>query len=175
MSLLKHSALALALGTAAGCGPDAAEAAPPAAEIQEVTSTLTAAASIDKLRALQVFEVGELILKNPSELYACYSLPCPGTDAARQAHRVATLATKAVAAAAKAAPAGACADGQIDANLTALRALKILKVGDLIREKPANNPRCYNLPCTEDIEKAKAVTCERASKLANIASDSKGL
>ena len=75
----------------------------------------------------------------------------------------------------KAAPEGACEESQIGANLQALRALQIVQTGDLLRETPGNNPNCYNLPCPEDVAKARETTCKRAGELANIVQDAEGL
>jgi hypothetical protein len=88
--------------------------------------------------------------------------------------RLENLAVAASAAATK-TPADACDEAAIDDNLAALQALRIVDVKGLLEAQPENNPQCYNLPCPSDVEAAKATTCERAGRLANIVKASTGL
>ena len=58
---------------------------------------------------------------------------------------------------------------RVDANLNALRALELVEIGKLIRDEPANNPYCYNLPCPEDVEAAAVENEARAAQVENVA------
>jgi hypothetical protein len=184
------NALLLGLGALVGCAgtdhpssektdepvaPSVAEhpTADPAAALAHVDENLA------RLKALSVFEVGELVVAMPEEAWACYG-PCPGSekaiaqakeDAAVRLDKLASVAEKA----ASATPADACEKDAIDQNLAALAALAIVGVAGLVEEQPHNNPQCYNLPCQSDIDAAAKVTCERAGKLANIVGAAKGL
>jgi hypothetical protein len=190
MSLNFTKTLALgALGALAGCGGsvEGSQAPvgekPPVVEEPAEQGASEAVANIDKnlerLRSLEVIGVGELIVKLPQEATNCYG-PCPGYEdviaAAKEdaAGRLQSLATIAETAAKSPAP-DACAAATIDANVAALRGLEVVEVEGLLKAEPKNNPNCYNLPCQEDIDAAQAITCERAGKLASIASASKGL
>jgi hypothetical protein len=136
--------------------------------------------NLARLHALDVFEVGALVVHYPEGSMNCYG-PCPGFEAAIEqaktdaAGRLQKLADTAEAAAAQPHAGSACEKAAIDANIAALKALEIVGVGALIEEQPKNNPSCYNLPCQEDIEAAKAVTCARADKLAAIVEKTKDL
>lgn len=136
-------------------------------------------ANLARLRALDVFEVGQLVVDLPAEASNCYG-PCPGSEPiiaaakVKAATRLAALTEVAVTAAA-AAPASACAMPAVDDNLAALQALRIVGVTSFLEAQPAHNPQCYNLPCAADIEAAKATNCARSEKLASIAGAAKGL
>jgi hypothetical protein len=123
--------------------------------------------------------VGDLIVDMPEEATNCYG-PCPGSEgaiakakeeAALRLDKLADVAESAI----KSPVADACADTTIDQNIAALKALQIVEVQGLVKEEPKASGNCYNLPCPEDIEAAKAVTCERAGKLASIVNAAKGL
>ncbi len=179
---LKIAVVAGAVGALAGCagtadGPvtnPAGNSAQP-----DSTSTATVDENLTRLRALKVFTVGELIVNVPAEATNCYG-PCPGSegiiakakaDAADRLEKLADVAESA----ANTPVAEACADATIDQNIAALQALKIVGVQGLIKEEPKASSNCYNLPCPEDIDNAKAITCERAGKLASIVNAAKGL
>lgn len=172
----------IALGALAGCAvapadathqPEAPTVAADPAAMEHVDANLA------RLRALQVFEVGALVVDLPEEAFNCYG-PCPGSEPAitaakvKAATRLAALADVAEAVA-EAPPANACALSTVDDNLAALQALRIVGVASLIEAQPAQNPQCYNLPCEEDIAAAKLINCARAGKLAGIAGAAQGL
>ena len=181
---LKIAFVAGAVGALAGCA-GTADGAP--TNLTDTSAqpepTSTGQASVDenltRLRSLTVFTVGELIVNLPAEASNCYG-PCPGSEAAIQkakddaALRLDKL-VDAAESAVKAPIADACADATIDQNIAALKALQIVDVQGLIKEEPKNNPNCYSLPCESDIAAAKAITCERAGKLASIVNAAKGL
>jgi hypothetical protein len=126
--------------------------------------------NLERLQALEVMTVGDLVLDVPDEAVSCYGT-CPGWEeevaAARQrsAERLEHMA--AIAEEAVATPSGddACAQEAIDANLAVLRDLGIVEIGQLLVEQPVASPDCYNLPCPGEEERAREVTCERARKL----------
>ena len=181
---LKIAFVAGAVGALAGCAGTVDSApANPADSVTQPEPTSTAQATVDenltRLRALKVVTVGDLIVKLPAEATNCYG-PCPGSeavvakakdDAAMRLDKLADIAESA----AKTPVADACADATIDQNIAALKTLQIVDVQGLIKEEPKNNPNCYSLPCPADIEAAKAITCERAGKLASIVNAAKDL
>jgi hypothetical protein len=130
-------------------------------------------ANLERLAALEIFEVGQLIVDIPEEAYNCYG-PCPGfenaeADAiAESAQHLADLADLAECAAAWATSEDACDATTIDANLKALDALGIVEVGQLLVAEPVVTGNCYAIPCQPEIAAAEALTCERAGMLANI-------
>lgn len=136
--------------------------------------------NLARLEALDVIEVGALILDVPDEAYNCYGL-CPEyEDDVAEAEEAAAIRLQALADAAEEAmdePAHAyvCPEELIDENLAALRELEIVEVMGLLEAEPENNPMCYNLPCQEDIEAAEAINNERAWRLHNIAGAARGL
>jgi hypothetical protein len=189
----KAATLAVALGALAGCIADPAPEprTTGAAEVDtpERTPVLRtppavpdALAAVDenlaRLAALDVFMVGDLVVQLPEEAFACYGVPCPGTEEAvaeaqaeaelHAAERLAWFAGAAETAAAEAASGYFCDKETIDAHVAALDALEIVEVLGLVVEQPQNNPNCYNLPCQEDIAAAEAITQERAQQLTNI-------
>ena len=130
--------------------------------------------NLARLEALELFEVGELIIDVPEEAYNCDG-PCPGFENAEAdamtaaAQSLATLADLAEEAMNQPLPSSPyCEAPEIDANLQALAGLQIVEVGELMVVEPASNPSCYNTPCLEDIDAAEALTCERAGALANL-------
>ncbi len=164
-------------GALGGCGaadqmPAAPTVAPPATAA--TAEPRPAAESLARLRALEVFTVGEMTVQRPEEAYNCYG-PCPGAEAViARAERAAVVRLDAFTRAAEAAaaattpPAGACEPAAIDANLAALRALHVLEVGDLLRAEPVYSGHCYGV-CPADAEAARRQTCARAERLAAIA------
>jgi hypothetical protein len=129
--------------------------------------------ALNDLHALEVVQVGDVILDLPDEAICAYGWsPCPGfedlvDEALREAApRLDALVHHGQAAVAEDAEIGdgSCSDRIIDANLDALEDLEIVKVGDLLVEEPEQN--CpYSLPCEEDIIAAEEITCERAASL----------
>jgi len=167
------------LGAIAGCTTSAST--PPANGPSEDQAAALARVdeNLARLHALNVFDVGEMIVQLPQEATSCYG-PCPGSEPLiEQAKGEAALRlddfVAAAEPAAKTVTADACAQPTIDANVAALNALKVVEVKGLIVEQPKNNPTCYNTPCQTDIDAAQAVTCERAGKLASIVEATKGL
>jgi hypothetical protein len=129
------------IGTIAGFA-GAAGADPKPSPTPDVDRNLAA------LRALHVFEVGQLLVEMPEGAYNCYG-PCQGKiDAAKQkaAERLAAFTRRAVVAA-EHPSADACAPSEIERNLATLRTLAVVEVGPLV----------------------KGEGCERAGKLASIA------
>ena len=134
------------------------KAAPTAAEAAATIADIDA--NLEALRGLEVFEVRGVVLNIP-EHANCYNLPCPGHDEefvsievarAQAAPALAEFTSKAIAAASDETNYGAC-ERTDEANLQALKDLRIVHLGDAILEEPqASN--CY---------------FERAIKLARIA------
>jgi len=130
--------------------------------------------NLSRLRDLAIFEVGDLIVQLPAEATNCYGAPCPGSEPAilaartEAAVRLENLADAAETAVDSAFVAYECLS-RVDANLEALRQLSIVEVGTFIQSEPQNNPYCYNLPCTSDVEAANADNEARATELESIA------
>lgn len=129
--------------------------------------------NLARLRALNVFEVGDLIVKLPAEATNCYGI-CPGFEDAAQtaraeaAQRLANLVDTAARAAATPYSGYACTE-RVDANLEALRSLEVVGVGAFLRILPDNNPLCYNTPCPDDVDAANVKNEARAAELESIA------
>jgi hypothetical protein len=134
--------------------------------------------NLERLRALQVFEVGEMIVDLPAEASNCYG-PCPGSEAAiAAANEAAALRLDEVVAVAEVAvdePGSYLCTELVDENLELLRALEVVEVLGMIQAVPQNNPQCYNLPCQSDIDAAAAVNDLTAAKLDSIARETSGL
>jgi hypothetical protein len=147
------SGLALAVGLGGCNGQSTPEK--PAPTPQRTTAQVDAAidASLQRLRALQVYDVERLVLDVPGDDGACYGLPCPGptTDAARarQEPRLARLATLAEAVHARTDLPAHTLD-ETAAAAAALSALRIVQVTRLVEVQPKSSPECYNLPCPGD-------------------------
>ena len=130
--------------------------------------------NLERLRALGVFEVRDLIVERPAEAANCYGLPCgdsapaPAALTTRAALRLASLADVAEGAFGSAYAPTRCIE-RVDQNLQALRALEIVEVGAFLSVEPASNRNCYSLPCISDIETANVVNEARAADLENIA------
>jgi hypothetical protein len=149
--------------------PVVVAAAPAPAAAAPATQTADVATNVAKLRALQIFEVGDVIVHAPQS-GNCYGFPCSADVAAakaKAAERLDAFTNKAVTAAAL-PPAQGVTSVQANAMLDELRALDVVTIGDLLVASPKNNPNCYNVPCPEDREAAAATNAVRAGKLANI-------
>ena len=135
-------------------------------------------ANLARLRALDVVEVGDLIVELPEEATNCYG-PCPGSEAAIQQAELAAAERLEefvdVAEAASGVPNSYLCIELVDENIAALQGLAIVEVLGMIETVPQNNPQCYNLPCQEDIDAAAADNEARAARLDNIARDSSEL
>jgi hypothetical protein len=192
--VLRWKVLLLALGIPFGACADAGtvttpNAAPPVPVIERVTQqpidaqtpvlpvkfvvtptpTETVADTLDRLRALDVVAVGELIVARPSNAGNCYG-PCPEDIAAateEAAKRLTRLVDVAESAVLEVDPT-ACSPSAVAGHLDVLSGLAIVEVEGLITSEPANNPSCYNLPCGADLAVAEALNCEREAKLAAI-------
>jgi hypothetical protein len=178
--MLSKNALVFAAGALAGCSVPVAgtHTTEPGAPIDAQQAVAQIDQNLARLQALDVFQVGQLVVAEPASAGSCYG-PCPGAAEAiaaaksKSAVRLAELADAAETAVASPASA-ACEQSSIDANLAALSALQIVGVNGLVVTQPANNPQCYNLPCPADVKAATATNCARASKLASIVAASKG-
>jgi hypothetical protein len=183
----RYDWLAPALGALLlGCGatttdselpePEPDPAPQPADEINAENRDEILAESLETLRALEVFEVGELITGLPENAFHCYGL-CPEFEEPYHAAiaRVAAFAAAAAEAVATPSEDAACPMQSVEANLSELSSLEIVDVGAFLAAEPANNPSCYNLPCGEDIAAAEATNCDRADKLARIAAGTRTL
>lgn len=165
-SNLTRTGLALALGLT-GCGTDHAATRP--AETPAVTQPSRAELqravqqSLARLEALQLVTGPSLVLKLEDNARGCYGVPCPG-DAEGQRAYDAELARQSTRLAAFVEQLEACNSGHCYVSapqnaqeaVDALNALEIIRVSALATAEPQNNPSCYNLPCTEDVEAANA-------------------
>jgi hypothetical protein len=177
--------LGLGVGTAAceGNGPLANDP-PAAAAPAPVTSVVTtapppparaaleaeAAADLAHLRALQIVEVGQLVLDLPDAASACYG-PCSDdlwafivtAEYRRQVPRLTALVRAADDAVLnpRAYPYPMIPT-YASQDVDALNGLEIVDLGALLVAQPANNPRCYNTPCSEDVQSATTETGFRA-------------
>src|SRR5262245_8824421 len=121
-----------------GCAtkPDIQDPPPPAEDTHAAIS-----ADLVKLRELDVFSVGHIIRDLPAEATGCYfddigGLPCPGwedevaaADAALRP-RLDKLVAAAVSAVSRPDPAYVMDQARVTADLAALRALKVVEVGE---------------------------------------------
>ena len=162
----------MALSAVAGCGSEASAPSGPQSPSYESPEKveLSIQQSLDRLRGLRTVEVGDLVVDLPAEARACYGLVCEGwqekyqAERARQAPRVARLASLAEAAAADTSLAPR-ALSEADAALQALAGLQIVEVSGLVEVQPANNPQCYNQPCAEDVDAAERVNAAHVAQL----------
>jgi hypothetical protein len=172
-------------GAVSGESPDGEQdPAPPFVEfvpsIEQSEALEVVDANLERLANLQTFSVGELISDVPDEAYGAYGLPredwqavfeAAEADAAVKLAELTEQSEQAVDAMYRDGDAideDACAEAAIDANLGALRALQVVAVGQLLVEQPEASENCYGLPCTEEVQRAQAVTCERATRLDRI-------
>lgn len=166
---LTHTGVALAIGLS-GCGVERAASRttePPTVQPAERPSTASTRAelehtvqeSLERLRALNLFTVDRMVMTLPTNAGQCYG-PCPGeaeayeTELARQATRLSAFAEQA-----EACNSGNCylfTPKSGAEALEALNALELVHVTSLVTTEPRNNASCYNLPCREDVETAKA-------------------
>jgi hypothetical protein len=157
-------ALALGLGGCSSTPATPAKTSDPKAVDASITQ------SFDRLRALQILDVGNLVLNLPPEATACYG-PCLNSpwrqpyldERARQAPRLATLAD-AFEQANHDAYLQPAPMSEANAAIQSLTSLKVIEVGGIIQAKPANNPQCYNLPCQSDIDAAQLENERRVAK-----------
>lgn len=186
---MRHFTAFAILGLLAGCAAHT-DPAPPSSPEQNapaypsgstspegnVSRAATAAidANLDRLKALQIFEVGGLLLTNLPAEANCYGQPCPGqeqpyADAKEaQAQRLADFADTTVKAAALPANYDVVTSDVSEQNLEVLRGLSIVGIGGLIVDKPTISGNCYGA-CPEEIAACKAINDDRANRLANIA------
>jgi hypothetical protein len=170
------SGVSLALGLLGGC-----TAAGPAEPV-EITGSNAQESQVDleRLRALQVFHVGQLVLELPAEATACYGLPCPGwedrvaREVATQMPRLDRLTAKAEALRASVHVDFAYADldtAQVERDLQTLRDLHIIQVGALVAAEPVAEPNCYNLPCPGEVERENLTRAAIVHELAAAAGE----
>ena len=161
----------IALTGLTGCGSEATGPSSPQSANYESPEQVEQAVqhSLARLRALQIVEVGDLVLDLPAEAQACYGV-CPGweqryrAERARQAARAERLASLAE---------GAAADGSLAPRewseagvaLQALAGLQIVQVSGLIEVKPASNPQCYYQPCPGDIDTADRLNANHVAQV----------
>lgn len=146
---------------------------------QETADPNAAVAAIDenlaRLRALDVFEVGDLIVQMPNEALNCYGpKPCAGSEPAVAAARVAAAErlvtfTDGVSKAAASPSDDYACEANIQVNLDALRSLQVVDIGNIIVSQPLNTGFCYGNPCPADIDAANQANHARAAKLESIA------
>lgn len=140
------ASFATALGLLGACSAGAREPGAPRAAPSATTpapqakaQTPTADESLAALRALNVFEVRGIAAGK--ETGNCYG-PCPA-----QVEALAAFTKVAVDAATHPER-----DAQVDCsipdaqNLQTLKDLQVVDLGDLVLEKPAAFPNCYNIP-----------------------------
>jgi hypothetical protein len=199
------SRMMVVVGALSGCGaaadvePTATQAPPGHASAPATAptdSTLSAAPglalpregprtvdeNLARLRSLEVFTVGQMVWEQPAEAFNCYG-PCPGSEAVIARAEAAGAArldafTRAATAAARDASddhAGACEPAAVDANLQALRALRVVEVQDFLAVQPRESSNCYGLVCPGETARARAETCARAEHLADIVDATRGI
>jgi hypothetical protein len=145
---------------------DTTPAAPPAAPAP-VTSPVQA--QLERLRGLQIVEVGELVSALPNAATACYGNPCPSDvwdrivaeRTSSQLYRLTRLTDLGAQVAARSYAAPPVEPAAQD--LAVLRGLAIVEIGDLLTVVPAASPNCYDLPCQPEIDAAAAENARRAS------------
>lgn len=129
--------------------------------------------NLERLQALELFEVGELMVMSPTAGGSCYGIPCPDeveavrAQLAEDLERLAALGENLKPGSESCDPALTADDAE--AHLETLRNLHVVGVGNFLEVAPANNPMCYNLPCQEDIAQAEAANCEKVGRLGELA------
>ncbi len=184
------STIALAL-TLAGCSAQAINGSATAKDVEtrhesggteaphNAVATADPVRDVDenlaRLAALDVFEVGQLIVEEPASASNCYG-PCEGyeEDLAKAEAAAAARLAKFTDRAVKAEAAGE-SEVDPDADLAALRALEVVEIGALLHAEPKNNKQCYHLPCAWDIAAAEAVNEQRLERLAAIVKATEGI
>lgn len=175
---LTRAGVALAMGLS-GCGVERAatkvDERPPA-PTDRAALEQSVQDSLERLRALDLFTVDRLVLKLPANAGQCYG-PCPGEDEAyqaeleRQSQRLTAFVDQA-----QQCNSGHCYLFTPESGaqaLSALNALEIVQVSSLVTVEPKNNPSCYNVPCAEDVEAARAENRRREVMAFTIANTSK--
>ncbi len=183
--MISKNTLALTLGAITGCAATPVQpAGQPAAPVADASKPqpASAAASVDanleRLRGLSVVTVGQLVVDAPDGAYSCYG-PCPRfageLEAARvkSAERLQRLVEAAAAAPADTSPA-TCSREVVDANLAALKDLRIVDVQGFYMDSQ-QGPSCYAGQCPDEEAAWAAKWCEKAGKLAGIAAAAKNL
>jgi uncharacterized protein YceK len=138
--------------------------------------------SLARLRALEVFTVGAMQWQEPAEAFNCYG-PCPGSEVAIARAQAAGAArldafTRAAEVAARdtaADHANACEPATIAANLDALRALRVVEVGDFLAAQPREAANCYGVVCPGEATRVRNESCARAEHLADIVDATRGM
>lgn len=130
---------------------------------------------LQRLRDLELFEVGDLVAQTPLGRINCYVCPEPTdetvADWAAAADRLSAFVDIAETAIDSPAGPAACEVDAVDANLQFIADLDIVEVGGLLVVEPESSANCYNLPCADDILAAEEATCDRARAVAAIAED----
>lgn len=130
--------------------------------------------NLETLRALELFEVGELMVMSPTSGGTCYGVPCPDeVDAVRE--RLAGELDRLVALSVDLPASAASCDRELvardaEAHLQTLARLHVVEIGAFLAVAPANNALCYNLPCQEDVAAADAANCDKLGRLGALAS-----
>jgi hypothetical protein len=128
--------------------------------------------SLDRLEALNLFNVDELVMNLPASVGSCYGL-CPGdteaydAELARQAGRLEELVE--VAESVNSGHRYMFGTASAEEAVKAMNALEIIEVESLVVSEPQNNPACYNTPCASDILAAKRENERRATVAFTIA------
>jgi len=135
--------------------------------------------NLQALEALSLFDVGEIVLDLPSEALQCYGLCAAWKEeadaqTAEQNLRLEPLVALAEAIRDTAELTPATVD-EAKSALEALDALRIVEVGELIVDVPANEPQCYNLPCSGAQEAADEANARRAAEVVELAARAKTL
>jgi len=129
-------------------------------------------ANLSRLAALDVFEVGDLVLVAPEGAFNCYG-PCPGYENWEDEARLeaaARLGEFTAAAERAAVDPEDYAQHEIEASLESLRNLQLVEIGDMIQSvAPPNSANAYSAPNEEDILTAMAENEARADRLQAIA------
>jgi hypothetical protein len=179
MSKLKHAAkaIAIAVGFSGGCTAAGTHINTPNPDPQgdpDMTTlpvhSETAQTQIAALRALDVIEVGQLLVRLPTEAICPYNVPCDGwqddidAEVARQMPRLRALTDITSAATQATYPEST----DVAADLAKLRALEIVEIHDLIVDVPVASANCYNLVCPGDQARADSANQARRAALAQI-------
>ena len=170
--------LALALGMSAGCSSAPATVSTQSSDPAVVETSIRE--SLTRLNALQLVSVYQLADDLPAEAYACYGVPCAGSqwvkpyqdDRARQSTQLAELVQ--IAETVNANPyidPRPVTDAQ--AALDALSALQIVQASEMMLVQPRSNPNCYNLPCESDKQAADTENGTRIGKVFLIVDEAK--
>lgn len=186
---LTRTGVALAIGLS-GCGAErvatksvepvtttpAVERSLPARQVDRQALYRSIAQSLDRLRSLELFDVGGVVMNLPDNARSCYGVPCPGDSAGqtafdqelvRQERRLTSFVSVA-----ERCNSGHCyvfTPETASEAIDALNALQIVTVNALVTTEPKSNPNCYNLPCPQDVEAARAENRRRETLAFTIA------